>query len=501
MSYLVDALGIARRDAAAPFLATAGGSVMRYGQLDAETGRLAHALRRTGVQVGDRVAVQIDKSPEGLLLYLACVRAGAVYLPLNPAYTLAELDYFATDAEPSLMVVKPDRVSAVAARTGLQVRHLEREPVEGSLWAFAGRQPAAFADVAAGPGDLAAILYTSGTTGRSKGAMLTHANLASNALILAETWRFSADDVLLHALPIYHTHGLFVATNTVLAAGASMIFLPDFDAAEVVKALPAATVFMGVPTYYTRLLDAPGLEAALTDRMRLFVSGSAPLQADTHRLWQARTGHAILERYGMTETNMITSNPYDGRRVPGSVGTALPGVEVRITAGNEGIETDTDVTGMIEVRGPNVFAGYWRNPGKTVAEFRTDGYFVTGDLGRRDADGYVWIVGRGKDLVITGGLNVYPREVEIEIDALEGVAESAVIGLPHPDFGEAVTAVVVPDAGASVVESEVIAQLRYRLAGFKTPKRVILVEALPRNAMGKVQKALLRKTFAALYEP
>jgi malonyl-CoA/methylmalonyl-CoA synthetase len=329
--------------------------------------------------------------------------------------------------------------------------------------------------------------------------MLSHANLASNALTLKDSWRFSGDDVLLHALPVYHTHGLFVATNTVLAAGAAMIFLPGFDVDRIVRLLPEASVFMGVPTYYTRLLSTPALARDLVGNVRLFVSGSAPLLAETHAEFSARTGHAILERYGMTETNMITSNPYDGARVPGSVGPPLPGVQVRIADPESGRLLPQGEIGVIEVKGPNVFQGYWRMPEKTAAEFRADGFFITGDLGVIDTNGYVSIVGRGKDLIITGGFNVYPKEVESELDALDGVGESAVIGLPHPDFGEGVTAVVTSRPGASLHEDALIAALKTRLAAFKVPKRVLFVDELPRNAMGKVQKALLRKQYAALY--
>ena len=368
----------------------------------------------------------------------------------------------------------------------------------GSLIELAARQPEAFADVARGPDDLAAILYTSGTTGRSKGAMLSHENLASNARTLASVWRFTDRDVLLHALPIYHTHGLFVATNTTLMAGSAMLFLPRPDADEMFRLMPQATVIMGVPTFYTRLLADARLTRETTKHIRLFVSGSAPLLAETHREWSARTGHAILERYGMTETNMNTSNPFDGARVAGTVGPPLPGVDIRITDPESGTPLAQGEIGMIEVRGPNVFKGYWRMPEKTRAEFRGDGFFITGDLGVIDDQGYVAIVGRGKDLVISGGFNVYPKEVEDEIDALPGVVESAVIGVAHPDFGEGVTAVVVKRAGA-LTEKDVIAALKQRLAAYKLPKRVLFVEDLPRNAMGKVQKALLRETHKDLY--
>ena len=478
------------------FILTADGRELTYGGLGALSARLAHALQALGVRPGDRVAAQVEKSPEAIALYLACVRAGAVWLPLNTAYTRAELAYFVTDAEPALFVAAPGRQDMV---TGLAVATLGTDGRSGNLLELASRQAATFDDIARGPDDLAAILYTSGTTGRSKGAMLSHENLASNARTLARVWRFTARDVLLHALPIYHTHGLFVATNTTLMAGSSMIFLPRPEPDEMFRLMPRATVMMGVPTFYTRLLADARLTREATKHMRLFVSGSAPLLAETHREWQDRTGHAILERYGMTETNMNTSNPYDGPRVAGTVGPPLPDVEIRITDPESGKLLPRGEIGMIEVRGPNVFKGYWRLPEKTKAEFREDGFFITGDLGRIDDQGYVAIVGRGKDLVISGGFNVYPKEVEDEIDALPGVIESAVIGVVHPDFGEGVTAVVATNKGAALTEKDVIAALKERLAAYKLPKRVLFVEDLPRNSMGKVQKALLRETHKDLY--
>lgn len=350
------------------------------------------------------------------------------------------------------------------------------------------------------PDDMAAILYTSGTTGRSKGAMLTHANLASNALTLVDLWRFTQDDVLIHALPIYHTHGLFVATNIALLANCSMIFLPKFDPDIIINCMLRATVMMGVPTFYTRLLGHDGLARQTTKHMRLFISGSAPLLAETHGEWQKRTGHAILERYGMTETNMNTSNPYDGDRIAGTVGFPLPGVEVRIAQQETGALADADDVGIIEVKGPNVFKGYWRNAEKTAEEFRSDGFFITGDLGKIDRRGYVHIVGRGKDLIITGGFNVYPKEVEDEINACSGVIESAVIGLPHADLGEGVTAIVILEAGSKVDAASILSTLDGRLAKFKTPKQIIFENDLPRNAMGKVQKNLLRTKYEHLYK-
>jgi len=484
-----------------PALETQDGERFSYGDLVADAGRMANALRAAGVEPGDRVAVQVEKSARNLILYLACLRAGAVYLPLNTAYTLPELAYFVGDAEPRLIVCDPSTragVAEIAKGVGARVETLD-ERGSGSLAQLALDQSPDFATVACGPDDLAAIVYTSGTTGRSKGAMLSHDNLASNASTLVEAWRFTSQDVLIHALPIYHVHGLFVATNVLLLAGGSMLFLPKFDADAILALMPRATVLMGVPTFYTRLLKSPGLTRETTSHMRLFVSGSAPLLAETHRDWRARTGHAILERYGMTETGMNVSNPYDGDRIAGTVGLPLPGVEIRIRDPESGADLAAGEIGMIEVRGPNVFKGYWRMPEKTAAEFRPGGWFITGDLGTVDPRGYVSIVGRGKDLIITGGLNVYPIEVEEEIDVLPGVVECAVVGLPHADFGEAVTAVVATGGADGLNEAGVLAALEGRLAAFKRPKRVIFVEELPRNTMGKVQKAALRERYAALY--
>ncbi|WP_316395365.1 malonyl-CoA synthase [Bradyrhizobium sp. 33ap4] len=477
------------------------GSRISYGDLIARAGQMANVLVERGVKPGDRVAAQTEKSVSALVLYLATVRAGGAYLPLNTAYTLNELEYFITDAEPALVVCDPskqDGIKAIAAKVGAKVETLGANG-NGSLTEAADQAAKEFATVPRGNNDLAAILYTSGTTGRSKGAMLSHDNLASNSYSLVDYWRFTDKDVLIHALPIYHTHGLFVASNVTLFARASMIFLPKFDPDVIIKLMARATVMMGVPTFYTRLLQNPGLNKDATGHMRLFISGSAPLLADTHREWSDRTGHAVLERYGMTETNMNTSNPYDGDRVPGAVGVALPGVSVRVTDPETGKELPRETIGMIEVNGPNVFQGYWRMPEKTKAEFRADGFFITGDLGKIDDKGYVHILGRGKDLVISGGFNVYPKEIESEIDAMPGVIESAVIGVPHADFGEGVTAVLVCAKGADVSEAAVLKALDGRLAKFKMPKRVFVVEELPRNAMGKVQKNILRDTYKDIY--
>ncbi len=478
-------------------LRTGEGRAFTYGDLVAETGRVANALAALGVKPGDRVAVQAEKSVEALFLALGVVRAGAALLPLNTAYTAKELDYFVADAEPAVFVCDPAQaqtLAPIAAAHGVKALETLGPDGEGSLTDKVRAAAPEFDDVPRDEGDLAAILYTSGTTGRSKGAMITHGNLASNSAALATAWRFTADDVLLHALPIFHTHGLFTATNTLLRAGGSMIFLPKFDAGEAIALLPQATTMMGVPTFYSRLLSRDDFTADLAAHIRLFVSGSAPLSAETHKAFFARTGKAILERYGMTETNMITSNPYEGERRPGTVGLPLPGVEVRI-ADEAGEELPRGEIGMIETRGPHVCRGYWRNAEKTKAEFRDSGFFVTGDLGLIEPDGYVRIVGRGKDLIITGGFNVYPAEVEAAIDAIEGVAESAVIGLPHPDFGEGVTAVVSPKPAATLDEGAIRTILERDLAKFKVPKKVVIVDSLPRNTMGKIQKNVLRDTY------
>ncbi|WP_374544706.1 malonyl-CoA synthase [Rhodoblastus sp.] len=485
------------------FLQTLEGDSILYRQMLSASARYAHALVKLGVEPGDRVAMQMEKSPAFLFIYLACVRAGAVFLPLNTAYTPHEVGYFLSDAQPKLIICDPERADSLseAAKAADARVVVHGHGQYGELYDLAAASPPDFSNVARGPDDLAAILYTSGTTGRSKGAMLSHDNLASNALTLVDYWRFTPEDVLIHALPVYHTHGLFVATNNVLLSGGSLIFLPKFSGPQILEAMSdrpgklRGTVLMGVPTFYTRLIDEPGLTREACARMRLFISGSAPLLAETHRAFSARTGQAILERYGMTETNMSTSNPYDGARIPGTVGFPLPGVALRVADPETGAALPQGEIGMIEVKGPNVFKGYWLMPEKTASEFRPDGFFITGDLGMIDDKGYVHIVGRGKDLIISGGLNIYPKEVETEIDSLPGVIESAVIGLPDADFGEAVTAVVVREKGAAIDEAAIHAALRDRLAKFKWPKTIHFVEELPRNAMGKVQKNLLRATY------
>ena len=462
---------------------------------------MANALAALGAAAGDRIAVQVEKSPEALAVYFAAVRLGAVFLPLNTAYTPAEVGYFVADAQPRVLLCDPAKAGALRAIAGkvqAQLATMDRDG-GGSLTAAAATAPTAFETVARRPDDLAAILYTSGTTGRSKGAMLTQENLLSNALTLTALWRFTAADVLLHVLPIFHTHGLFVATNVVLAAGGAMIFLPKFELEGVLAALPRATAMMGVPTFYTRLLASEVFTGETTARMRLFTSGSAPLLAETHAAFEARTGHRILERYGMTETNMSTSNPYRGARKAGTVGLPLPDVDLRIVDLASGASVAQGEVGVIEVKGPNVFKGYWRMPEKTREGFRPDGYFISGDLARRDEDGYVVIVGRARDLIISGGFNVYPKEVEEVLDALPEVLESAVVGIPHPDFGEGVVAFVVPEQDAAPAEQALIAALAQELARFKQPKRIFFLEALPRNAMGKVQKNQLRKAKADLF--
>jgi len=500
-NHLFDLIRARQPELGRPFIETPEGRVLSYGDMHARSAQYANALVGLGVKPGDRVTLQVEKSVEAIFAYLGTVRAGAVFLPLNTAYTGPEVEYFLGDAQPTLFACDPAFEAALAPIAKAQgVAHLMTLDAagHGSLSAAADAAPTTFYDVARGPDDLAALLYTSGTTGRSKGAMLTHDNLASNAIALVETWRFTADDVLIHALPIFHTHGLFVATNVTLFAGSSMIFLGKFDPDLILSLMARASVMMGVPTFYVRLLKHAGLTKDATSGMRLFISGSAPLLADTHREWSAKTGHAILERYGMTETGMNTSNPYDGERIAGTVGFPLPGIAIRVVSPESGTELAQGEIGMIEVKGPNVFTGYWRMPEKTAAEFH-DGWFITGDLGLIDARFYVQIVGRGKDLVITGGYNVYPKEIESEIDAIPGVIESAVIGVPHADFGEGVTAVLVCRPGAELDEKAVVAALEGRLAKYKLPKRVLFLDDLPRNTMGKVQKNLLRDQFKALY--
>ncbi|MBR2689942.1 MAG: malonyl-CoA synthase [Aquamicrobium sp.] len=483
------------------FLALRDGSRVSYADFLKLSARVAHAMAGAGVRPGDRVALQAKKSLQALAVYAATVRMGAVFLPLNTAYTAAEVDYFISDASARLLICDGTSAAAlqpVADRTGAALLTLNGDG-SGSLIERADGLSEIYAPAERGPEDLAAFLYTSGTTGRSKGAMLTHDNLLSNAEALVETWRFTEQDVLLHALPIFHTHGLFVATNVILLAGGSMIFLPGLDIDDLVANMPRATTLMGVPTFYTRLLADPRLTRELVQHMRLFVSGSAPLLAETHRDFEARTGKRILERYGMTETNMNTSNPYDGERRAGTVGQPLPGVSVRIAEPHAGKPVATGDIGVIEVKGRNVFKGYWNMPEKTAQEFRADGYFITGDLATQDGDGYVTIVGRAKDLIIAGGYNIYPKEIELLLDEMPGVEESAVIGVPHPDLGEGVVGVVTARKGAALDEASLLAGLASRLARFKQPRRLFVIDELPRNTMGKVQKNLLRQQFAETF--
>lgn len=474
----------AERQGARPALIAQGRDPLSYAGLGALAGRFARALKDRGVAADDRVVVQAAKSPEGVALYLACLQRGAIFVPLNTAYTDAEMRYFLEDCRPALFVHEADRAPLAPASATM-----------AALTAEAVAAAPLSAVEARAAGDIAAICYTSGTTGRSKGAMITHANLASNAAAIIDLWRFSDRDVLLHILPIFHVHGLFVALHCALFSGAPILFETGFDVARATALLPQATVMMGVPTHYARLLADPGFGRDDCAEVRLFLCGSAPLLAETHRAFEARTGHRILERYGMTEAGMIASNPYEGARVAGTVGYPLPGVEARVRDG-EGAPVAPGCIGTLEIKGPNVFSGYWEMPEKTAESFTGDGWFVTGDLVTREEDGRIAIVGREKDLIIAGGYNIYPKEIETVLDEMPGVAESAVMGVPHPDFGESVVAVIVPETGAAIDDASVRDWVEGRLARFKHPRRIHLVEALPRNAMGKVQKAELRRIYA-----
>jgi len=502
MANLYDVLRArAPSDKSRPFATLSDGRVFTYADIEDQSARYAEALLRCGVAVGDRVAVQAPKCIEMIMLYLGCLRAGAIFLPLNTAYTAGEIDYFLRDSEPAMFVcdaAQVDTAGAVAEAVGVPAIETLDETGGGSLSRLATAASGRFDTVACADDAIASILYTSGTTGRSKGAMLSHGNLASNALTLVDSWHFTPDDVLLHALPIFHTHGLFVGTNVTLAAGGSMLFLPKFDPKEILALLPRATVMMGVPTFYIRLLGESGLDRARVAGMRLFISGSAPLSADIHREFRERTGHAILERYGMTETNMNTSNPYDGDRVAGTVGKPLPGVEIRIADPETGEPRPQGEVGVIEISGPNVFSGYWRMPEKTAEEFR-NGRFISGDLGFIDDKGYVSIVGRAKDLIIAGGYNIYPAEVETALDELPQVHESAVIGVPHPDMGEGVVAIVVPRDPAFADGAALTSALADRLARFKQPRHIVFLPELPKNTMGKVQKNVLRERHGGVF--
>ena len=498
-NHLYDAVFAPTEKSEKPFLLTEAGS-LSYAAFHKRVNQLAHALVASGMKTGDRVAVQAAKSTAQLALYVATVKAGGVYLPLNTSYTAHELDYFISNAAARLVVVDQKAEAAVqpiADAQGATLLTLNAD-ASGTLPVLANSQEEQFDAVARGSEDLAAILYTSGTTGRSKGAQLCHRNLLSNTEVLQGFWRFTEDDVLLHMLPIYHTHGLFVACNLLAMVGGSMIFLPKFDADKALAFLPQATTMMGVPTFYTRLLADDRFTREASQHMRLFISGSAPLLAETHKSFEARTGKKILERYGMTETNMSTSNPYDGDRIAGTVGLPLPGVELRIADAKTGESLPDGEIGIIELKGDNVFTGYWQMPEKTAESFRDDGFFITGDMARIDENGYVVIVGRDKDLIISGGLNVYPKEIESLLDEIDGVTESAVIGVPHPDFGEAVVAVIVAE-NSDLNETQIMAYVTDKLAKFKQPKAVFFVDTLPRNTMGKVQKVTLRAEHKELF--
>jgi malonyl-CoA/methylmalonyl-CoA synthetase len=484
---------------------TDNGLAYSWRDLERGTAMIANLLQSLGIEEGARVAVQVEKSVEAMMLYLATLRAGYVFLPLNTAYQKAEIEYFVGNAEPAVVVCTPGNfgwVSKIAFQAGTQHVFTLGDDRNGSLLERAARhsdqqQPAARKD-----DDVAAILYTSGTTGRSKGAMLTHGNLLSNAQVLKKYWGWRSQedggDVLIHALPIFHVHGLFVAIHGALLNGSPMLWLAKYDPKKVIERLPRATVFMGVPTLYVRMLAEPALTKEQCSHMRLFISGSAPLLIETFNEWQERTGHTILERYGMSETIMLTSNPYHGERRGGTVGFPLPGVGLRVRD-DQGNEAPAGEIGNIQVKGPNVFKGYWRMPEKTKEEFTDDGWFKTGDVGKIDERGYVTIVGRSKDLIISGGYNVYPAEIEGYINEMPGVAESALVGVPHPDFGEVGVAVVIPKPGAQLDPEQVVASLKSQLANFKIPKRCFVAEALPRNTMGKVQKNLLREEHKDLF--
>ena len=473
------------------------GSNITYEEVLKKSSQIANLLVREGGTLGDRVAVQVDKTVEAVLLYLGCLKAGLVYLPLNTAYKTGEVDYFLTDATPAFLICDPAKeadLTPVAKKAGVKKIFNMDAQGTGSLIDAAMTEEDTFVTVPRKSDDLAAILYTSGTTGRSKGAMLTHENLASNAQTLVKYWAFEEDDILLHALPIFHVHGLFVALHCAFLKANTVIFLPKFDVNAVMANLPKSTVFMGVPTFYVRMLDNPEFGKETCQNMRLFTAGSAPLLEETFNLFTERTGHVILERYGMSEAGMITSNPYEGKRIAGSVGFPLDN-EVRIADEEGNILPDGEI-GILEIKGPNVFKGYWKMPEKTAAEFRSDGFFITGDMTMKGDDGYYRIVGRSKDLIISGGYNVYPKEIESYLDEMEGVLESAVVGQPDPDFGEAVVAFIVLDNSKEITPEDVITYAKKNLANFKAPKEVIFLEELPRNTMGKVQKNELRKITA-----
>ncbi len=500
-NHLYDALFGIHLGKDTPFLILPDDRVITHAEFLAKAAQYAHQITAYGLVAGDRLAVQIGKSANALAVYAACVQAGVIFLPLNTAYTGAEVEYFIDNSGAKLVLCDGEKQAAIAPICDRLHARLDIMNADGSgSFDDAARQhPTEFDTVDRAPNDLAAFLYTSGTTGRSKGAMLSHENLLSNSQVLVDHWRFGADDVLLHALPIFHTHGLFVATNVCLLAGCAMRFYAGFDRDLIIRDIPKARSLMGVPTFYTRLLDDPRFDRDLTKNMRLFISGSAPLLAETHIQFEERTGHRILERYGMTETNMNTSNPYDGERRAGTVGHALPGVEIKVCDPETGAELPTGEIGVLEVRGPNVFQGYWQMPEKTREELRDNGFFITGDLAYIDDRGYVTIVGRSKDLIISGGYNIYPKEIELILDDQAGILESAVVGVPHPDFGETVVAILVPAQGATPDTDTIKTSVEGQLARFKQPRSYQIMDSLPRNTMGKVQKNILREMFKGLF--
>ena len=500
-NHLYDALFGIHLGKNTPFLILPDDRVITHAEFLAKAAQYAHQITAYGLVAGDRLAVQIGKSANALAVYAACVQAGVIFLPLNTAYTGAEVEYFIDNSGAKLVLCDGEKqadITAICDRLHARLDIMNADG-SGSFDDAARQHPTEFDTVDRAPNDLAAFLYTSGTTGRSKGAMLSHENLLSNSQVLVDHWRFGADDVLLHALPIFHTHGLFVATNVCLLAGCAMRFYAGFDRDLIIRDIPKATSLMGVPTFYTRLLDDPRFDRDLTKNMRLFISGSAPLLAETHIQFEERTGHRILERYGMTETNMNTSNPYDGERRAGTVGHALPGVEIKVCDPETGAELPTGEIGVLEVRGPNVFQGYWQMPEKTREELRENGFFITGDLAYIDDRGYVTIVGRSKDLIISGGYNIYPKEIELILDDQAGILESAVVGVPHPDFGETVVAILVPAQGATPDTDTIKTSVEGQLARFKQPRSYQIMDSLPRNTMGKVQKNILREMFKGLF--
>ena len=484
-----------------PFLYLLNGQIITYKKFLELSAKISNAFFDLGLTPGDCVAIQVQKSPEMLNIYAACAQSGLVFLPLNPSYTVDELEYFIENSEARLIICDEANKRAlvhIAKKLGIAVETLNADAT-GSIIDKSLPLSDKFETVRRSENDLAALLYTSGTTGKSKGAMLTQANLLSNGSTLMNEWQFTNKDVLLHALPLFHTHGLFVATNVMLSAGGSMIFLPKFDLDDIIEHLPNSTAIMGVPTFYTRLLSDSRFTKELVQRMRLFISGSAPLLSETHSQFENRTGHKILERYGMTETNMNTSNPYNGERRAGTVGRPLPGVELKITDPETGTEKSNNEIGQIEVRGPNVFKGYWKMPEKTKAELRANGFFITGDLGKVDENGYVHILGRDKDLIISGGFNIYPKELEEIIDKQTGVLESAVVGVPHPDFGETPIALIVKEIDKIIDTNQIKEIFEMQVARYKHPRDLFLVDQLPRNTMGKIQKNLIRDQYKALY--